>query len=116
MKEIISDSRFVSMCGLYCGACGSFKKGKCPGCAENTKATWCKVYSCCMEKGYASCADCQTYANPMDCKYYNNVMASIFGFIFRSDRKAGIAMIKEKGYDGFARHMADNGLQAIRRK
>ena len=51
-------AELVARCGLYCGACGSYLKGRCPGCRENVKATWCKVRACCGEHSYASCADC----------------------------------------------------------
>lgn len=33
----------VAYCGLYCGACQSYTKGKCPGCDANEKATWCEI-------------------------------------------------------------------------
>lgn len=39
----------VAYCGLYCGACKSHRKGKCPGCRENSKATWCEIRKCCQE-------------------------------------------------------------------
>lgn len=87
----------------------------CQGCHENTKASWCKIRSCCMENGYASCADCTQFANVMDCKKFNNLFSKVFALIFRSDRKACIAMIKESGYENFAAFMAENKLQSIRR-
>ena len=43
MKEIVADPKLVAYCGLYCGACGAYLRGRCPGCIENYKATWCKV-------------------------------------------------------------------------
>ena len=116
MKEIVADKKLVAYCGLYCGACRSYLKGSCPGCAENKKASWCKVRSCNMEHGYASCADCKEFTNPMDCKMYNNFMAKAFGFIFKSDRNACINMIKVKGYEDFSKYMADNKLQTIKKK
>lgn len=105
MKEITVDSSQVSYCGLYCGACNSFRKEKCPGCHENTKTSWCKIRLCCMENNYSSCADCKAHQDPNDCKLFNNFMAKIFGFIFRSNRKASIEMIRAKGIDGFAQEM-----------
>ena len=51
----------------------------------------------------------------MGCKYYNNIFSKVIGFIFRSDRNACIAMIKEKGYDNFADYMAKNGWQTIKK-
>lgn len=115
MESITSNTKLVAHCGLYCGACRSYIKGKCPGCIDNAKATWCKVRSCCRQNGYASCADCKTHSNPMECKFFNNFIARMFGLIFRSDRNACIAMIKEKGYQSFAEYMAGNGWQTIRK-
>ncbi len=115
MKEVENSTALISFCGLYCAACGSFQKGKCPGCSKNEKATWCAVRTCNIENSYKSCADCKKYSNPMECKKYNNFMSKVFGLIFGSNRKAGIDMIKEKGYAGFADYMTENKLQAIHR-
>jgi hypothetical protein len=114
MKEIISDKTLVSKCGLYCGSCSKYLKDKCPGCDGYEKATWCKVRTCCMEHGYASCADCNEFENAMECKKFNSFFSRMIGFILRSDREAGIKMIKEKGYEGFAAYMAENRLVTIR--
>ena len=116
MKEIENKVELIAFCGLYCGSCRSFVKGKCPGCAKNIKASWCKIRTCNFENNFKSCADCSTYSNPMDCKMYNNFISKAFSFVFRSDRAAGIEMIKNKGYESFASYMAENRLQAIKRK
>ncbi len=115
MKEVITDKALIAFCGLYCGACKSFLKEKCPGCKENFKARWCAVRTCNLEHNYNSCADCKEYPNAKDCKKFNNPISKIFGVVFRSDRNAGIEMIKQKGYDSFASYMAENKLQSIRR-
>jgi hypothetical protein len=115
MKNIIVDENLVSMCGLYCGACRKFLKDRCRGCAENAKATWCKIRTCCLERGHASCADCQEFSDPNDCNKFNNAFARVVGFFLNSDRKAGILMIREKGRAGFADHMASYGRVAIKR-
>jgi hypothetical protein len=114
-NKITNDSKLVAYCGLYCAACGKYVKGSCPGCAKNEKATWCAIRSCCMEKGYKSCADCKEFTNPMDCKKFNNIFAKFFALVFRSNRQACVAMIKEKGYENFAAYMAENKLQSIKR-
>ena len=114
-KEIVKDTNLIAYCGLYCAACRGYLKGSCAGCQKNEKASWCKIRSCNMANSYKSCADCKEYSNPMDCKKYNNFMSKLFGFIFRSDRQAGIALIKERGYENFAAYMAENKLQTIRR-
>ena len=68
-----------------------------------------------MTNNYKSCADCKEFSNPMDCKKFNNFISKMFAFVFRSDRAACIAMIKERGYENFAIYMADNKLQSIKR-
>lgn len=115
MKEIIADKNLVSFCGLYCGACKKFLIDKCPGCAKNEKALWCKVRTCNAENKYSSCAECREYPNPMECKKYNNFFSRIFGFVLRSDRQAGIVRIKEIGLEAFTREMATRKLHAIKR-
>ena len=72
MKQIIADKNLVAYCGLYCGACRSYLKGRCPGCHENTKASWCKIRPCCAEHSYATCADCEEFTDPDDCRKFNN--------------------------------------------
>jgi hypothetical protein len=115
LKEIAADKTMIAYCGLYCGACRSYLSGKCPGCSENAKASWCKIRQCCMENKYMSCADC-TIANVEDCSKFNNFMSKIMGLIFNSDRKACIERITENGYDSFAEEMASKRIQTIRRK
>ena len=115
MKTIAADKSLVAYCGLYCGACKKYLSGSCPGCHENRKASWCKIRSCNMEHGYSSCADCQEFADPMDCRKYNNFISRIFAVIFKSNRAAGIAMIRESGYEEFAQFMATHKLQSIKR-
>lgn len=115
MPDIQADPALVASCGLYCGACRMHLKGKCPGCRENEKASWCTVRACCIEKGLLNCAECTEFTNPKDCKKFNNFMARLFGFVFRSDRAACIAQIKELGLEGHAKAMAATGRQSIKR-
>ncbi len=111
----MGDVEKVAFCGLYCAECGKLQDGKCPGCRENEKASWCKVRECCLENDYGSCADCREFPDAMDCANFNNFFSKVFGTVFRSDRGACIRMIKEKGYDEFADHMEKNRLKSIRR-
>ena len=116
MKEIKSDPNLVAYCGLYCGACRSYLKGRCPGCHDNEKATWCKIRVCCKDNQYSSCADCKEFSDPNECKFFNNFMSKIFAFIFRSNRAACIRRIKEIGIQAYADNMAEQKLQSIRKK
>lgn len=115
MSETINDPKLVAACGLYCGACGKYKSGKCLGCKENEKATWCTVRTCCKGKGITTCAECAECPDPMACKKFNNFFSKIIGFVLRSDRKACICRIKEIGAEGFAKEMAEKNAQTIKR-
>jgi hypothetical protein len=115
MKEIISDSKLVAYCGLYCGACKRYHQEKCQGCHENEKATWCKVRSCCMNNQFSSCAECKEFSDPNDCKMFNNFISKLFAFIFRSNRAACIQQIRDIGIQGHADKMSELKLQSLKR-
>jgi hypothetical protein len=115
MLETEDDSGLIAACGLFCGACKAFKQGKCVGCKETSKAGWCKVRSCNKEHGYDSCADCAEHIDPMTCGKFNNAMARLFGVLFNSNRAACIALIKEKGPEGYAAFMRKSGRPTIPR-
>ncbi len=115
MKEIKTDVALVAKCGLYCGACSKYRKGKCQGCSENKKATWCTLRACCIEKEIASCADCNEFDDVMACKKYNTIMAKLFGFVFNSDRAACVNKIKEIGYEQFAQNMTEHKIVSFKK-
>ena len=115
MKEIEVNSELVSYCGLYCGSCSKYQKGKCPGCAKNEKATWCKIRKCCIEKNIKSCSECNVFSDISECKKFDNFVAKMFEFVFKSDRKAGVKMIKDSGYEAFAKYMAENRLVSMKK-
>ena len=115
-KSIPVDIGLVAACGLYCGACRSYLKGRCPGCRENAKATWCGVRSCNLARGAASCADCPDHQDPKTCRKFNAFISRVIGVILDSDRAACIRQIKEKGLEGHAQAMAASGRQSISRK
>ena len=110
-----NNSNLVAFCGLYCGECGQYKRGKCPGCAENENAGWCQIRACCQEHSLETCAACAEFADVRDCRKFDNFMSRIFGVIFRSDRPANIARIKAIGVEAYASEMATRGRQSIRR-
>jgi hypothetical protein len=115
MSEIIAAKNLVARCGLYCGACGKYLRGKCPGCAKNEKATWCAIRKCTAEHSWATCAECTEYSKVNECGKYNNFIAKVFGLIFRSNRAACIERIKAVGLDGFAVEMAAAKRQSLPR-
>ena len=115
MREVVSDPNLVAYCGLYCGACGSYLRNRCPGCHENVKAKWCKVRSCCIEHRLSSCGDCADFPNPRDCRIFNNAVSKLFGLIMRSDRAACVDQIRRLGMQGHADEMTKRRRQTIRK-
>ncbi len=98
----------ISACGLFCGACRAFLKGKCAGCLADGKYDWCAVRRCCLEHGWQSCAECTEM--PLDaCRKFNSFIGKIFGFVFRSDRRGCIERIREVGPEAFAAEMRQAG-------
>lgn len=116
MPETLAKPELVAYCGLYCGACRSYTKGKCAGCHENAKASWCTVRSCCIENGFSSCADCRAHSDPNGCMKFNNFMSRLFGFVFKSDRAACIEQIRQSGISGHAEIMAGKNIHTIKRQ
>ena len=115
MPDIRVSAELVAHCGLYCGACRSYLNGRCKGCHENSRATWCRVRSCCTQKRIRTCAECAEFPDPGSCRKFNNFMSRLFGLLFRSDRAACIAQIKQLGLDGHAEAMAKSRTQTIKR-
>ena len=115
MKQIEIDGNLTAKCGLYCGACPFYLKGKCGGCEKNVKAEkWCKVRTCNRQNHTANCARC-AIDSVESCKIYNNPWARFFSFIFRSNRPACIARIRAVGEEVFAREMAERGRPTLPR-
>ena len=115
MPEIQVDAGLVARCGLYCGACRSYLNGKCKDCAENAKATWCTIRTCCGDMQITTCAECKDFPDARDCNKFDNFVSRLFGLVFRSDRGACIDQIKALGLEGHAKAMAELGRQSIRR-
>jgi hypothetical protein len=116
MKQIAADPGLVAYCGLYCGSCRSYLNEKCPGCHDNAKAAWCQIRSCCREQQTRSCAECRDHGRPEDCGKFNNLMARLFGLVFRSDRAACIRQIRELGLAGHAQAMARDKKHTIKKR
>ncbi len=55
--------KFGSVCGVFCGLCRVFKKGKCGGCFELCEKSKdpCPMYLCVKKKGILSCFVCEDY-------------------------------------------------------
>lgn len=115
MQNIKNETSLIAFCGLYCGSCQSYIKNKCKGCAQNEKASWCKIRTCCIQYKHSSCADCKEFSDVRKCKKYNNFVSKVIGFVLHSDRAACIDKIKQDGNHAFASYMSSNGLQTIRK-
>ena len=116
MEQAAASAELVAYCGLYCGECRAHKKGRCPGCRENSKAWWCKVRACCIEHSYASCAECEMHADLHECRKFHNLFSRLMGFAFNSDRHKCIARLGELGPEAYASEMAAAGLQKLPRR
>ncbi|HVU32768.1 MAG TPA: DUF3795 domain-containing protein [Opitutaceae bacterium] len=106
MNPVAVDPALVAYCGLYCGACRAFRHGRCPACRANNQARWCNVRICCIANGFASCASCGGHPDPRTCGTYGSWVSRAFGFVFRSNRAAGIDRIRLVGSDAYAHEMA----------
>ena len=115
MNDVAADPRLVAHCGLYCAACRAYRRGRCPGCADNEKAAWCKVRTCCQDNDYATCDECAEFADPRRCRKFHNLISRIVGFVLRSDRSKCIERIRAVGPEAFAREMADKRAQTLPR-
>ena len=113
MKEITADKDLIAYCGLYCGACRSYLKGKCPGCLKNDNNKWCQIRVCCIKNNYKSCADCKEFPEVMECKKFNNIISKIFALVFRSNRCMCIEYIKKHGREDYAKKMASDKKQSM---
>ena len=105
-----SKDNLVAYCGLYCGACPIYSKGKCTGCkAPNSTIHYkpCKVKPCCVKNDYSTCAECNKHQSMDECKDYNPLFIRFSQFITQTSRKKGIEMIKSDGEKAFADFMAD---------
>lgn len=102
-------AELVAYCGLYCGACGSHTRGRCPSCKRGEGNSWCTVRPCCIEKGIASCAECDEFDDLYECNKLNNFMSKFFGFIFRSDRVGSLESIRKDGIEAYAKRKDDAG-------
>ena len=68
-----------------------------------------------MNNNYASCADCREFNDTKDCRILNNMISKIIGLVTGSDRNECVKLIRDMGYDGFAKYMAENRLQSMKK-
>ncbi len=109
--ETNSPVDLLSFCGLYCGNCSGYLgkmplMGKCAGCLENGGPPNCKIRECCKERGYRTCAECDTVE---DCKLLNSFTHKVARIIFGSDKKGNLAKIKALGVEAFVQDRIQSG-------
>jgi hypothetical protein len=96
------EKQLVAYCGLYCGSCGAYQRGKCEACKPGGGFSACKIRICCEEKNYETCAECNYFET---CTILNSFTSRIFGVIFRKDRKGNLCRIKEIGVEKWVKEM-----------
>lgn len=116
MGSLPPDVEKIAACGLYCGACRRHLAGKCPGCAGNEQAWWCKIRTCVTDKGITSCAECREHPTFVTCKRLNNLPAKIIALLLDSDRPACLRAIRDDGPRAYAQRMAALRRQSLPRK
>ena len=115
MEQTTQTMELIAFCGLFCAECPKYARGKCPGCRENTKASWCKIRTCGLENGIANCSECKSEGIE-ECKIYNNAIGKVFSILFNSDRHACIRMIKQDGAEAFVNHIGQNHQMTFKRR
>lgn len=112
----IENERLIAYCGLFCGNCKQYKKGKCPGCRDNVKAKWCKIRACGIENSYNTCADCTIESRVTDCKKYNTFVSGLIELFFNTDRSECISLIKKEETEAFIQLMEKSGKMSLPKK
>lgn len=114
MKETGTyDETLIAACGLYCGNCNKYTSGKCAGCKENIKASWCRIRTCCQDSDIVNCSVCNKFSDPSFCKKYNSPVARIIGFVTGTDRAKCIALIREDGNKAYLKLMTEKHWVSI---
>ena len=96
----------VAYCGLYCGNCGSYKKGRCKGCQDGGGFASCTLKKCCVESNFRTCAQCEEF---IECRKLNNFMARIFSFLFRTDRMGNLKAINNLSIEKWVEEVSVSG-------
>ena len=104
----------IAACGLFCTNCDKFKAGKCPGCQIAPGYRRSAVRMCCVEKGITTCAECDELPSPAsyrNCKNLNSLIARAFALVYRSDRPAALALLRDEGKTAYLQTKRDTGKQ-----
>ncbi|MFO8018201.1 MAG: DUF3795 domain-containing protein [Promethearchaeia archaeon] len=103
---------WVSYCGIYCGACPAFHRGRCKGCRSTENKTERKgscgygIRSCCEKKRLDYCGQCKDFP----CSKINKLIKSQKGrkeYDYRHNIPANFRMINKKGLDGWLQYQKE---------
>jgi hypothetical protein len=101
----------IAPCGIYCGACPSFKKS-CLGCSsskvnQRRKSKWaCKVRSCCYDQMQSICADCDQFPCPAHRKKLLDSHPGDARFAYRHEIPENHRLMKELGLAAYLEFQA----------
>ncbi|TXT67677.1 MAG: hypothetical protein BAJALOKI1v1_30040 [Promethearchaeota archaeon] len=102
----------VTYCGLWCGACPSFHRGRCKGCRttenKNPKKKKCGygIRKCCKDRGIEYCGQCDAYP----CSKINRLITSQKGrkeYDYRHNIPQNFQMIKKEGFEKWLQYQQE---------
>jgi len=117
---ITNSTELIGACGLYCGACRKYRKGRCPGCASQADSVlekWpqrCRIRRCCREQAFHTCAECDTDVTV--CRHHNTFVNRLVSTMFNSDRAACIRYIRKNGEERYATKMSWEEQMTFRKR
>ena len=106
MESEMSGLELISYCGIYCGACPGYQRGRCKGCrsteAKPDRKTNCGygMRNCCEDKDLDHCGQCADYP----CSKLNKLIKSQKGrkeYDYRHDIPFSLEMIKKEGLENW---------------
>ncbi|MGD2206418.1 MAG: DUF3795 domain-containing protein [Anaerolineae bacterium] len=98
----------IAACGLFCENCGSYRRGRCAGCADGGGFKGCKIRICVTDRGYTTCAECDEMES---CQHLHSFVSKVMGFIFRSDRPGNLRYLQQHGPEAFVEFKRQQGKQ-----
>ena len=115
MAQAISDppaDEHIAACGLFCSNCRKFKIGRCQGCQIAPGFARCDIRKCCIERGITICTECEEYPSPRsyrECTKINNPISKVLALIFKSNRPAALALLRDEGKTAYLQAKRESG-------
>lgn len=101
----------IAACGIFCSNCSRFKAGKCEGC-QVEPGYECATRDCCIEKVIIGCWKCEEFKAPADyreCGKINTFMSKVWKLLYKVDRPAALAMLRDQGNEAFLEIKKESG-------